>query len=57
MWPENQVSRVPGEVAHQEALFDMFFFYKEECLEVFQACIQLEFVCTVPETSIILVPI
>ena len=33
-----------------------YVFYKEEWIEVFQACIQLDFLCTVPETSTILAP-
>ena len=54
MWPENQVSRVPGEVEHQETLFVMFSTKKSE-LKCFKL-IQLNFVCTVPETSTVLVP-
>ena len=30
MWPENHVSRVPGEVEHHEILFDMIFTKKSE---------------------------
>ena len=30
MWPENQVSRVPGEVEHQETLFVMLYMKKIE---------------------------
>ena len=44
MWPEIKVSTVPGKVEHQET----HIFYTEVC---FEACLQLDFVCTVPVTS------
>ena len=55
MWPENHVSRVPGEVEHQETLFVMYFLQRRVNFSV-EACIHLDFVYTIPETSTILVP-
>ena len=42
MWPEKQVSRVPGEVEHQETLFVMFF-TKKSALKCFKLVYSLMF--------------
>ena len=53
MWPENQVSRVPGEVGHPKALFDLL--YMKSCeFSYFMLVYGLIFVWTVLETGTVL---